>query len=48
MKTFEEKVIETIMGRLDISKTDASSMAKGLISGKIPYIDTGSTRIQIK
>lgn len=48
MKSFEEKVIETIIGQMNVSRIDARSMAKGLIKGDIPYIDTGNGRIEIK
>lgn len=47
MKSFENKVIETIMGRINVSKKDARSMARGLISGDIPYIETESGRIEV-
>lgn len=48
MKSFEEKVIESIMGQLNVSESEAKSMARGLIRGDIPYIDTGVGRIVVK
>lgn len=38
MKNFEEKVIESVMGQLNISRNDAENMAHDLMSGKIPFL----------
>lgn len=48
MKNFEEKVIESILGQLDVSEDEARGMAKGLMSGKIPYILTPTGRIDVR
>ncbi len=48
MKNFEEKVIESILGQLDVSEDEARGMAKGLMSGKIPYILTPAGRIDVR
>jgi hypothetical protein len=47
-KSLEENVTEWIMRQVVVSEGDAKNMAKGLISGKIPYIQTPTGRIAIR
>ncbi len=47
MKSFEEKVVESIMGKINISREDAVDLAKGLIEGKIPYINVPGGKIEV-